>query len=260
MEVVGNGFLATHLRAAFGARYPRVTAVAAGVTKTTTTDPADFDREAELVYGLLRRCRAERRQLLFFSTASFAMYGSTEPAVEWGPVYPPVAYGRHKLALEACVRASGADYLILRLSHVVGQHRQPHQMLPAIVEQVLGGAVTIYRGAQRDLLDADDFCYAIDRMLDAGVTDMVVNVASGVSQPIERIVDGVERRLGLTAERLYVPGHGWRAQPSIDRLLALVPQFRRERIHAGYLDQILDAYLPHVVALTRKAALSTSLR
>lgn len=247
MEIVGNGFLATHFRNTLGERYPRVTAVAAGVTKTTSTSSKDFDREAQLLYGLLRRCRAEGRLLLFFSTASFAMYGAAStPAVETGPLYPPVAYGRHKLALEACVHASGVEFLILRLSHVVGRHQQPHQLLPSIVNQVLDGAVTVYRGAHRDLLDAADLTYAIDRLLAMGVSNTVLNVASSLPQPIELIVEGVEHRLGVSARRHYRPGLAWQGSPSIERLVELVPEFRRDRIRPGYLDQLLDTYVPHI--------------
>jgi nucleoside-diphosphate-sugar epimerase len=253
MDVVGDGFLASHLREHFGDRYPRVTAAAAGVTRTTSATPAEFDREAKLVYGLLRRCRVEKRMLVFFSTASFAMYGTgDEPALETGPLYPPAAYGRHKLALEACVRASGVDHLILRLSHVVGRHRQRHQLLPSLVDQVLGGTVTVYRGARRDLLDAGDFCYVLDRLLGDGHRDLVLNVASGVPQPIEQVVDGVERRLGTRAKRLRMPGHAWHTHPSIDRLCALLPEFRRERVGPDYLDRVLDAHLPHLVSLVQR--------
>lgn len=251
MEIIGNGFLATQFRKTFGDRYPRVTAVAAGVTKTTANIPEDFDREAELLYGLLRRCRSAHRLLLFFSTASFAMYGSaSDPsptmAVESGPLYPPAAYGRHKLALEACVKASGAEFLILRLSHVVGLGQQPHQLLPSIVTQVHGGTVTIHRGAHRDLLDAADLTYAIDRLLVGGISNTVLNIASGVPQPIELVVRGVEQRLGVSARRIYVPGQSGQASPSIQRLVELVPEFRRERIGPDYLDRLLDTYLPLV--------------
>lgn len=250
MEIVGNGLLAGHLRESFGDRYPRVVAAAAGVTKTTGATIADYDREAELVYRLLRRCRTERRLLLFFSTASFAMYGpASGPSNESDPLYPPAAYGRHKLALESCVRASGADHLILRLTHVVGIHRQPNQLLPALVNQVLGGTVTIHHGAARDLLDAEDFCFALDRLLESGVGNTVVNIASGEQQPIELIVERVEQRLGMTARRDYVHGRATRTRPSIERLLGLVPEFRKERIGPDYLERLLDSYLPHLVEL-----------
>jgi hypothetical protein len=127
-------------------------------------------------------------------------------------------------------------------------------LLPSIVRQVLNGAVTIHRDARRDLLDAADFCYVIDRLFGLGVSNTVLNVASGVAQPIELIVERVEARLGVSAERSYVPGRAWQTDPSIDRLLKLVPEFRRDRIGPRYLEHILDSYLCHLVHL-REASL-----
>ncbi|MEV0131842.1 NAD-dependent epimerase/dehydratase family protein [Dactylosporangium sp. NPDC050688] len=253
MQIIGNGFLAKNLGEAFGDRFPEVTALAAGVSSTSVTDPAEFDREAEVLYAALRGCAAQDRTLLYFSTASFAMYGHTAaPAAEDGPLFPPSAYGRHKLALEACVRASGVRHVVLRLSHVVGPHQRPHQLLPAIVRQVGSGTVTVYRGAHRDLLDARDLMHAIDRLLVAGAGDVVVNVASGRPLPVEEIVDGVAKRLGAAPDRVYSTGPFSRTEVSLERLRTLVPDFGTVSPVApadpGYLDMLLDRYLDRAVA------------
>lgn len=253
MQIIGNGFLAKNLAAAFGDRFPDVTALAAGVSSTSVTDPAEFDREAEALYAALHRCAAQRRTLLYFSTASFAMYGHTEvPATEDGPLFPPSAYGRHKLALESCVRAAGVRHVVLRLSHVVGPHQRPHQLLPAIAQQVGGGHVTVYRGAHRDLLDARDLMHAVDRLLAADVGDVVVNVASGRPWPVDEIVDGVAQRLGVDPDRVYLPGAYSRTEVSLARLRALVPDFGTVTPvgpdDPGYLGMLLDRYLDRAVA------------
>ncbi len=245
MRIIGNGFLARNLADAFGERYPAVTALAAGVSSTSVTSPEAFDREADVLYQALR----ERRMLLFFSTASFAMYGSTDtPVREAGPLYPPSVYGRHKLALESCVRLGGAPYLILRLSHLVGPYQRAHQLLPGMVSQVRAGAVTVYRGAHRDLLDVADLVRVVDRLLALGVRDEVLNVVSGVAQPVERIVDGIERRLDVTAQRTYVPAAVCRTLASTDRLRRLVPDVAAELTID--LDRLLDRYLPLYEPLT----------
>lgn len=244
MQIIGQGFLAQNLAEAFGDRHPRVTALAAGVSSTAVTAAIELDREAELLYRTLEVCRAKRRTLLFFSTASFAMYGSTEvPAVESGPLSPPSVYGRHKLALESCVRSSGVDHLILRPSHLVGRHQRVHQILPAMVQQVRSGTVTVYQGACRDLLDVRDLVAAIDALLGNGVRGQVVNVVSGLPQPVDRIVDGVERRCGITADRVYVPCTFTRTVVSDQRLRQLAPQLAHRRPGPDYLDHLLDRYL-----------------
>ncbi|KIF76840.1 hypothetical protein QR77_29260 [Streptomyces sp. 150FB] len=245
MHIIGRGFLASNLADAYPDAHPEVVCLAAGVSSTWVTDPTEFDREANTVYDALRLCRDEKRKLLFFSTASYAMYGNTErPAAESGPLCPPSVYGRHKLALESCVRTAGVEHLILRLSHVVGPYQREHQFLPSIVRQVKDGAVTIHQGAHRDLLDARELVGAVGGLLDAGVGDTVVNVASGLPQPVERIVDGVARRLGVEVERTYLPDRYSRTEASLDHVRSLVPEFGvGARTGPGYLDGLLDLYL-----------------
>ena len=253
MQIIGNGFLARNLAVAFGDRFADVVAFAAGVSSTSITEAAPFDREAEALYAALRQCSAQGGTLLYFSTASFAMYGHTDhPATEDGPLFPPSAYGRHKLALETCVRASGVPYLVLRLSHVVGPHQRPHQLLPAIVQQVGSGHVVVYRGAHRDLLDTRALVHVIDALLTAEVRDVVVNVASGRPWPVEEIVDGVARRLGVEPARAYPPVRFSRTEVSLDRLRDLVPDFGKNSAVApdddGYLGMLLDRYLERAPA------------
>jgi nucleoside-diphosphate-sugar epimerase len=250
MQIIGRGFLARNLVDGLSGKYPEVVALAAGVSSTSVTDTDEFDREAEALYAALRRCRDEHSTLLFFSTASFAMYGTTlAPAPEDGPLFPPSVYGRHKLALEACVQAAGIDYLILRLSHVVGEHQRQHQLLPSIVRQIKTGKVTVYGGAHRDLLDIRDLTYVIDRLLGDGVRNVVVNVASGLPQSVDDIVDGVARRMARDAQRDYLPGEVSVTEVSLRRLLTLVPDFDGGRGGAAaYLDQMLDRYLTEVTS------------
>ena len=245
MQIIGNGFVAGHLSDAFADRFPEVTAYAAGVSSTSVTDPAQFDREAELLYDMLRDCRRRGGTALFFSTASFAMYGfPAVPGVEDGPLFPPTVYGRHKLALESAVRSAGVEFLILRPSHLVGSHQRSHQLIPALAEQVQRGRVTVLRGAHRDLLDVQDLMRVIGRLLADGVRGVAVNVASGAPQPVESVVDGIERRLGMTAERVELPGAPSITLASIRRVQELVPGFRAGLSGPEYLDLLLDTYLP----------------
>ncbi|MEZ0095640.1 NAD-dependent epimerase/dehydratase family protein [Streptacidiphilus sp. EB129] len=245
MHIIGRGFLARNLADAFADAHPEVVGLAAGVSSTWVTDPAEFDREAAAVYEAIRLCRSEKLTLLFFSTASYAMYGTTSgPAHEAGPLFPPSVYGRHKLALESCVRSGGVDHLILRLSHVVGPYQREHQLLPSLVQQVKDGSVTVFRGAHRDLLDVTDLVAVIDRLLREGVRNAVVNVASGMPQPVELIVDGVARRLGADPERLELPGRPSRTEVSLRQLVELVPDFTAASVDGPcYLNRLLDRYL-----------------
>jgi dTDP-4-dehydrorhamnose reductase len=244
VEIIGDGFLSRHLARSFADRHPGVTAIAAGVTKTTSATLADFDREAALVYDVVRRTWRTGRTIVFFSTASDSMYGTRDcPGLAEGPVYPVSAYGRHKLGLEQILAKSGVDYLALRLSHIVGEGQRAHQLIPSLGRQILGGSVTVHRNAHRDLLDVEHLLLALDRLLASGVRQEVVNVASGMLEPIERVVDTIEERLGVVAERTTVDVPVVSMPTSTARLRQLVPEWAGLGFGADYLPRLLDKYL-----------------
>ncbi|MEV4057757.1 NAD-dependent epimerase/dehydratase family protein [Amycolatopsis sp. NPDC049688] len=240
MEVIGSGFLARSF-AALADSHPGVVLAAFGVSVASGIPEADFAREATRLYELIDRCERRQERLVFFSTASAAMYAvPREPGREDGPVFPSTAYGRHNLALEAVLAASRADYLALRLAHVVGPAQHARMLVPALVRQIESGAVRLYRGARRDLIDVDDLVDVVDRLLATGANRTVVNVATGTATPIERIVDHLEAGLGIRAEREYVSETA--SQPvSVARLHRLVPESARLG-DDGYCRRVLGKY------------------
>ncbi|MFD8867701.1 NAD-dependent epimerase/dehydratase family protein [Streptomyces sp. NPDC059590] len=244
MEIIGNGFIARNL-AAVADRHPHATVIAAGVSSTSAGTPGDFAREAELVRDVARRCRREGRVLVYLSSASHAMYGSTDIAVaEDAPVDPPSPYGRQKLMLEGAVAEAGPGWLTLRLSHAIGRWQRSHQLLPSFVGQIRGGSVTLYRNAHRDVVDVSDVVRAIDGLLAQGVQDEVVNVASGVPWPVESIVRGIERRMAARPRYDVVDVAPTLTRVSVDKLCKLLPPMRSVT-EPGYLDRVLDRYVAY---------------
>jgi nucleoside-diphosphate-sugar epimerase len=249
MRIVGEGFIARHATRHFGARFPGVTLIAAGVSGVQVTEVDAFTREAELVYDVLRRCRAAGDTAVFLSTASAGMYGAPDsPGREDAPVFPLTPYGRHKLGLEAVCAVSGARCLVLRLGHIVGSGQASHQLLPALTRQLLAGRVAIHRAASRDLLDVRHLMGTLELLLAREVHGEIVNVASGVSIPVQRIVEELEARLGVRAERVLVDRPARAASASIDKLLGLVPEFAEHDFGPSYLERLLDRYLDDLVA------------
>lgn len=241
MEIIGKGFIARNLEP-LAHRHPDVVVLAAGVSWAVGTSEADFRREADLLRDMAERCRATGRALLFFSTASTGMYGACEgPGREDEPVTPCTPYGAHKLALEEQLRASGAEFLILRLGHLVGPGQPPHQLLPTLVRQLREGSVWIHRGAVRDLVHVDDVVAVIDRLLTKGLRGETVNVASGEAVPVELIVDRLEQGLGTGARREYRDA-GSHHVISIDKLRDLVPDVAAA-FGPGYYRRVIDTFL-----------------
>ncbi|HEX4701947.1 MAG TPA: NAD-dependent epimerase/dehydratase family protein [Pseudonocardiaceae bacterium] len=245
MDVVGRGFLAQYLTEAFRDRYANVTVIAAGVTKTLAASVADFDREANLVYDVARRCRWQGRTVVFFSTSSDGMYGALDsPGHEEGPVFPTTPYGRHKLAIEAVLAQCGTRWLAVRLSHVVGSGQQPHQLVPALASQIRTGLVAVHKNVYRDLIDVRHVIAALDRILEHELTDQIVNVATGYPERVERIVTEIERRLGITARREIIEKPGAvRTMISTERLRKIMPEWDEYGFGPSYLPALLDRYV-----------------
>ncbi|MCP2170270.1 NAD-dependent epimerase/dehydratase family protein [Goodfellowiella coeruleoviolacea] len=253
MQIIGNGFLARNLAEHLSDRHPHVTAIAAGVSWTHSRSLEDFDREAALLTDTVAEHLHSGRTIVFFSTAAGGMYGNRlSTGTECGPVFPRTAYARHKLALESMLARSGMRWLILRLTHVVGHGQPRHQLLPALTEQVRSGRVTLYRGAHRDLLDVRDLGWLIDRLLVKGVHDEVINVASGTPEPVERIVEAIEARLGTVAEKAVVDRPAQNGPLRIARLRELVPEIDERGFERDYLTQLITRYVPAGTNRTRK--------
>ncbi|MDG6103894.1 NAD-dependent epimerase/dehydratase family protein [Dactylosporangium aurantiacum] len=226
-------------------RHPDTVVFAAGVSSVGAVSEQQFAREADLLYPVLRGCAAHGRRVVYFSTSSASMYGGQgSTGRESDPVYPPDPYGRHKLALESVVAASGAEHLLLRLSHTIGAGQPPHQLLPALVRQITAGRLRVFRGAHRDLIDVADVVRIVDDLLTAGVVNEVVNVATGVGVPVEEVLDHVERRLrpGRPVTREYVDRPGTH-DVSIEKLRRLIPGVDRLRFGPDYFRAVIDRYL-----------------
>ncbi|ATL27341.1 NDP-hexose 4-ketoreductase UrdR [Streptomyces formicae] len=245
VEVIGGGFVARQAGRHFAARTsaPTATLVAAGVSDTAETSQECFGREERLIRRTAQRCREHDRTLVFLSSAAGGLYGREGEGREDGSPAPFSAYGRHKLAMERVVADSGARWLTLRLSHLVGTQQNAKQLVPSLVRQIRSGEVAVHRGASRDLLDVRHFLVVLDRLLALGVHGRVVNVASGTPVPAERLVAGVEERLGRRARRRFhdVPPETLRVSTRL--MCSLVPEAREFGLGPDYPDGLLDRYI-----------------
>lgn len=239
MYIIGNGLIARHLRP-LRDRHSGVTVLAAGVPRHGLPE-SENAREAALVRETIGRCHTDGHLLVFFSTTS--MYGGTgNRGREDEPVVASTAYGQHKLDLEALIQDSGVDRLILRLTQVVGPEEPEFRLLPALMKQLSTGHIRVHRDARRDLLHIADFVALLDGLLSARLKNEVVNVASGDCVPIGQIIDHLEERLGVTAER-QILAEGVAYCSSVEKLRAAVPE---PSFTPGYYKRVIDRYLGDV--------------
>ncbi|MEV5951507.1 NAD-dependent epimerase/dehydratase family protein [Streptomyces sp. NPDC051993] len=241
-EVIGRGFLAEYLRQ-YLPPHVSATILAAGVSDTSETSPERFRREATMVSETALRCREGGRLLVFLSSAATGLYGREGEGREDSHVTPVSPYGQHKLAMERLVANSGAHWLTLRLSHVVGPRQNPAQLFPSLVRQVRSGTVMVHRGARRDLMDVHHFATVLHRLLTMGVRDRTVNVASGVAFPVDEIVTALEAEIGRSANRTFLDVPSETLCISNQRMRALVPEVAEFGFGPRYLDSLVSRYV-----------------
>ena len=231
-EVVGSGMLARAFIAA-NSIGPQAIICAAGVADSRCVDPSAFRRERDLLLALTRRARASGSVLVYFSGAP--VYGSAEGIrTETDQVAPETPYGRHKLECEQLVAGGGAPYLVLRLPNVVGPEGNPSQT-----------------SASRDLLDVDDLVAIVAALLRRGAVDSVLNVASGISIPVERMAEIVAAVLGVSPSIAAVGG-GDRQEFSIAVVRDVLPTY--PRFDSDYPTGVLMRRVPSIERALRERA------
>jgi len=250
VNVVGTGMLA-HAFGTIATDVPAAIICASGVADSQTADTSAFRRERELLTTLTRQASEAHSILVYFSGAP--VYGDrSRLRIETGPITPSTPYGRHKLACEQLIAGSGARYLILRLPNVVGSAGHPRQLVPSLITQALAGSVVVRTDATRDLLDVDDLVAITSDLLRYGAADAILNVASGVSTPVSRLVEDIDSILGVTPAITLVDG-GDRQEFSIAMARELLPTY--PRFTDSYPMDVLVRRAPSICRSLRERAL-----
>jgi nucleoside-diphosphate-sugar epimerase len=241
MRIVGRGFLAHHFSS--HPALPRdVVLFAAGVSDSHSVNARAYGEETAQLRDVLADCIHRRECLVYFSSAG-AVYGDYPPGVREDMALAPVSeHGRHKAAIETLLCGSPVEYLILRLSNAVGPGQRSHQFVPALVEQVQSGVVTVWRGAHRDLVDVEDVVRLTVALLDAGCRREIFNLASGRSTPVEQVVDEIEAQLGVRAERRFIDRPD-RYSVSIDKLRRTLGAEAVAHLTDGYFRTVIGRYM-----------------
>jgi dTDP-glucose 4,6-dehydratase len=172
---------------------------------------------------------------------------------ERSPLAPSSPYSASKaggdLIVGAYHRTYGADAVVVRGSNNYGPRQHPEKLIPlAILNALVGEPVPVYGDGQqvRNWIFVDDFCAAIDAVLErgkpgevynAGGPDELVNLdvvkaileLTGREQSlIEHVADrpGHDRRYSLSSER--VRELGWEPQVRFDAGLVSTVEWYRD--------------------------------
>lgn len=186
--IVGSGLVAR----AFAPRYaadPDTLIFASGVSNSNETGADAFARERAL---LQEQLQGAYRRVVYFGSCN--VVNSQEHS----------AYFQHKRAMEALVVATGRG-TVLRLPQVVGHTRNPNTLTNFLRDCILQERqLTLWTGAERNLIDIDDVAAIASHMLDHGPPPAVVAIATPWSLPMPHIVDLFEQVLDRRAQRVLV--------------------------------------------------------
>jgi len=154
----------------------------------------------------------------FILISSSEVYGTAErePMDEEHPLNPRSPYAATKAGADRLAYAYYVTYglpiVILRPFNNYGAYQHPEKVVPRFITQALAGQPLTVHGdghASRDWLYVEDHAEAIDAVLAADVSDVageVLNLATGVDIPVERIADRVLEQLGKPASlKAHVP-------------------------------------------------------
>jgi nucleoside-diphosphate-sugar epimerase len=187
--IIGRGMLAQ----AFGnyRDHPNVVVLASGVSDSTVTDVAQFEREETLLVNTLEEQREKR--FVYFGTCS-----ALDPELSVSP------YVRHKLKMERLIETHSCDYLICRLPQAVGHNGNTNTLMNRLYASIRDGErFQLWRNAYRFIIDVDDVSAIASYMIGQNqYSNRIINVASRRFSifDIVRALENVTQRSAIYSE------------------------------------------------------------
>jgi len=187
-RVVGSGLLARAFLLAPVETYRNACIYAAGVSNSSCTSEAEFDRERKRLSQALSQAESAN-PFIYFGTCSVG-----DPEVRETP------YVQHKMAMEMRV-ASRSQHLIFRLPQVVGITPNPHTLLNFLHARIARSEqFTVWENARRNVIDVDDVVLIAQQFIqNPSLRNKTLNIANPVSYSILDIIRALEDAIGKPA-------------------------------------------------------------
>jgi UDP-2-acetamido-2,6-beta-L-arabino-hexul-4-ose reductase len=229
--VIGNGMIATRFHDYITDE--RFVIFASGVSNSASIDPAEFQRERQLLENTLNANKS--KHLVYISTCSI-----------YDPALQHSAYVIHKLAMEQVIQNSGNNHTIFRASNPVGNTANTHTFLNYFIDHIVNRIhFDLWQYASRNLIDMDDMYKLINYFLqEEADSNRVINIANPFNYPVLDIAKAIEQHFNIQGNYTIVEKG---SSPLIDTAV-IQPLFSRLGIHFGdnYLGNLLVKYFPLV--------------
>lgn len=188
--VIGNGLMAQTFSAY--AKNDDILIFASGVSNSTEIDDGEFQREAELLKQTILKYPSYI--VVYFSTCSI-----DDPTVWERP------YNKHKLRLEDYIKKHASNYLILRVSNVVGDMGNPNTIMNYLHNAIKKGLkIEVWSQAERNIIDKDDCLYIVQELLKKNEKNKTINIAWRESFLVTDIIKQIELFLRKKAIPVFI--------------------------------------------------------
>ncbi|MES2567373.1 MAG: NAD-dependent epimerase/dehydratase family protein [Bacteroidota bacterium] len=185
MITVGNGMLAK----AFRNRKMKADVIlfASGVSNSLENEISEFERERLLLKDVLSTL--ENKTIVYFSTCSI-----------YDDSVNNNAYVKHKLLMENLIKKSGNNYLICRVSNVVGGNGNQNTIFNFFMNKIRDQEIfEVWKNAERNLIDIDDVVFIVSKIIEKGIINRVLNIANRKNYQITDIIEKMETFTGKIA-------------------------------------------------------------
>lgn len=161
---------------------------ASGVSNSLESDEKCFVREKNLIYATTKANPGKK--LIYFSTCSIY-----DQSVNSMP------YVQHKKSMEDFIAVISNNYIIFRLSNLVGNGGNKNTILNYLVSSIKENkTVNVWKNASRNLFDLADVYLIVKELIkDDKIANEVVNLANTRSFLITEIVFEIEKFLNKKA-------------------------------------------------------------
>jgi nucleoside-diphosphate-sugar epimerase len=202
-----------------------------GVSNSTCQSETEFARESDLL----------SRSLLDYNNCRFVYFSTCSV---YDPTLEHQAYVKHKLLMESKIRNHHNDYLIFRLSNLVGRTDNPHTIINFFYKAIdTGIPFTLWQNAERNLIDVNDVLRVCQHILSQPkFTHRTINIANPTSYPVTEIVNAIEKHLGKTGN-YTLQQKGAAFQIPLDDCLPIYDSLQLS-FEKGYLTRLLQTYFP----------------
>jgi nucleoside-diphosphate-sugar epimerase len=184
--VIGNGLIANHFKSYI---YDvDVVIFASGVSNSLENDTGEFLREINLIKETISKYRSAT--FIYFSTLSIVDSSLKNRQ-----------YVIHKLNIEKYIFNYCNNFIIFRVSNLVGPDKNKNTMLNFFIDAVKHNSqIDIWKNAERNLLDVEDLFALTDKIIrKKEFKNQIVNIATRENLSVFIILKEVESFLNLKA-------------------------------------------------------------